>query len=294
MKLPAHDTLRAMLLALASFTLFAFVDVFAKWLGHRYDVAVVLLFCSVTGLSMLVPFILWRRGLAGFVPRQPLKLHICRAIQTTLNGFLIIKALQYIPLADYYGIVFAAPLVTAAMAVFFFREHVGWHRWGAIVVGLAGIWIVVAPSWHGFNAGLLAALCVPFTLAANAMFLRKIGRDEYPALFPFYSLLGLLAFNLPAVIVTGAALPAPGHLWIFLPYALCVLLAIALLGRAYAISPLSSSVAPLQYTTLLWGCLFGTFLFHETPSWNTWAGAAVIVAAGLYLFHRERIHAKAV
>ena len=291
-KLLRHDSFKAIAMALASFFLFAIVDVFAKWMGQHYAVPVVLLCCGVAGLAMVVPYILWRKGWRGFIPRRPLRLHIARAVQTTINGYLIVTALQYVPLADFYGIVFSTPFITAIASVIFFGERVGWHRWGAIALGFFGIWVIVAPSYHEFNIGTAAALCVPFTLAANAVFLRKIGRDEYPALFPFYSFLGILALNGPLTFMMDAPLPAVQDLWLFIPYAAAVVFAIVMLGRAYAIAPLAATVAPLQYTSMLWGCLFGSFVFDDHVTWNTWAGAAVIVVAGLYLLHRERIHAR--
>lgn len=284
------DTFKAMALGLASFFLFSIVDVFAKWMGRQYPVSSVLLCVAAAGLFMLVPFILWHLGWRGFIPRRPFRLHLARAVQTTVNGFLIVTALRYVPLADYYGIVFAAPFMTAIAAIIFFREKVGPHRWSAIAIGFAGIWVIVAPSYHEFNIGTAAALCVPFTLAANAVFLRKIGRDEYPPMFPFYSFIGLIAFNLPVVILGGGHLPAANHLWLFIPYAASVLLAIMLLGRAFAVAPVTAAVAPLQYTSMLWGCLFGSFFFDDPVTWNTWAGAAIVIVAGLYLLHRERLH----
>lgn len=284
-----HDSLKASFMGLAAFFLFAIVDVFAKWMGQRYPVPVVLLTCALTALAMLVPFILWHKGWRGFVPRRPIRLHILRAVQTTLNGALIVTALKYIPLADFYGIVFAAPFITAIASIMFFGERIGRHRWSAIAAGFFGIWVIVAPSYHEFNIGTAAALCVPVTLAANAVLLRKIGRDEYPALFPFYSFIGLVAFNLPIAFFSGMEPPAAQHLWLFVPYAAAVVVAIALLGRAFAIAPVTAAVAPLQYSSMLWGCLFGSFFFHEDVTWNTWAGAAVIIAAGLYLLRREQL-----
>ncbi|MBI4032044.1 MAG: DMT family transporter [Proteobacteria bacterium] len=287
------DTRNAIFFALAAFLLFAVVDIFAKWLGQRYPVPSVLLCVAVVGLCMLVPFILWQKGRCGFIPRRPLRLHVMRAAQTTLNAFLVVTALSYIPLADYYGIVFAAPFIAAIASIFFFGDRVGRHRWSAIALGFLGILVIIAPSYHEFNIGTAAALCVPLTLAANAVLLRKIGKDEYPALFPFYSFIGLLAFNLPVTLMSGMELPAAQHLWVFVPYAAAVVLAIALLGRAFAIAPVTAAVAPLQYSSMLWGCLFGSFFFHEEATWNTWAGAAIIIAAGLYLLHRERLAVRA-
>lgn len=284
------DTFKAVALGLASFFLFSIVDVFAKWMGQQYAVPAVLSCVAVAGLCMLVPFIVWHKGWRGFIPRRPLWLHLARAVQTTLNGFLIVTALRNIPLADYYGIVFSAPFITALASIIFFGERVGPHRWAAIAAGFMGIWVIVAPSYHEFTVGTAAALCVPFTLAANAVFLRKIGRDEYPPLFPFYSFIGLAAFNLPVVMAGAGPVPAAHHLWLFIPYAASVLIAIMLLGRAFAIAPVTAVVAPLQYTSMLWGGLFGSFFFDDPVTWNTWAGAGIVIAAGLYFLHRERLH----
>jgi len=283
-----YDSIKAVFLALGGFFLFSIVDVFAKWMGQYYSASAILLLCAITGLAMLLPFILWHKGWRGLIPRRPLKYHLWRAVQTAANGLLIVTALKYIPLADYYGIVFATPFVTAIFSVFFFKDHVGWHRWLAIAVGFVGVWVIVSPSYHDFNIGTVMALFVPVTLAINAMLLRKIGKDEYPLMFPLYSFLGLLVFNLPVVFLTGAALPALVHLPLYIPYTAAIIFAIALLGRAFAIAPVTSTVAPLQYSSMLWGTLFGYFFFHELPTWNTWVGAAVIIGAGLYLVHRER------
>jgi drug/metabolite transporter (DMT)-like permease len=61
-----------------------------------------------------------------------------------------------------------------------------------------------------------------------------------------------------------------------------------LFARAFAIAPVSA-LAPYEYTTLLWGGMLGFLIWSEVPSWLTLCGAALVIAAGLYNLHRERV-----
>ena len=69
------------------------------------------------------------------------------------------------------------------------------------------------------------------------------------------------------------------------------LVAIVAVNRSLRLAP-ASVVVPYQYTMIIWAALFGYFVFGEVPSWHVVAGAAIIVAAGLYIFFREQIVAE--
>ena len=47
-------------------------------------------------------------------------------------------------------------------------------------------------------------------------------------------------------------------------------------------------MVPYQYTTIVWAVLFGYLVFGDVPDGAMIVGAAIIIAAGLFIFIREQ------
>jgi drug/metabolite transporter (DMT)-like permease len=98
--------------------------------------------------------------------------------------------------------------------------------------------------------------------------------------------------HLPAGLLLWAFVPIPGVSWA----AVGALVAVGLVNgvahwlqsRAFALAPVGA-LAAYEYTALLWGALVGWLLFAELPTRDALAGAAIVIAAGLYNLHREQV-----
>lgn len=197
------------------------------------------------------------------------------------------------PLADSYAVTAAAPLLMTLLAIPLLGEKVGWRRWTSTAVGFAGVLVMLQPGgalWRWEAAMLLGG--VGF-LALTRIWTRLLTRTDSPATIAFW----LLLAHIPVGLLLLPFFPPPR----LLPDAPTVL-ALVFLGlangaahflfaRAFAIAPVSV-LAPFEYTTLVWGLVLGLLIWGEFPAAATLAGAGIVIAAGLYNLHRERVRAR--
>lgn len=283
---PQQNRLAGIALRLCAATCFAVMAAFIK-LGHRHGVSTVELgfYRFAFGLPPLILWIAWSRNWTAWRTARPLA-HLWRAaigLTTMLLGF---AALFYLPLAEATTIGFAAPLFAVMLSALLLKEPVGRHRWSAVVIGFAGVLIVTRPdSAHLPAIGLALALAAAFGSGIVTITLRQIGRTEGTQT-------SVLWFTGLATLALGTTLPfhGTGHD----PWTWAILFGLGLsggLGQIFLTSSLRyapvSVVVPFDYAQILWAALLGWLIFADHAPATTWAGAAVIVASGLYTVHRE-------
>jgi drug/metabolite transporter (DMT)-like permease len=196
--------------------------------------------------------------------------------------------IKTVPLATATTIMFLSPILVTVLSIPLLGEKVGVRRWAGVIVGFIGATVVVRP-WEtglgGLGTGVLYLLVAAFTNANYQIVTRRVRRDD-----PMTSLLYTAAAG---AVVTSALVPwywsSPSafHWLLFIASGLFGGLGHLCLIRAFRVAP-ASSVVPFSYSSLVWATLFGVVIFHEFPGYWTWAGAALIIASGLYIFHRER------
>jgi drug/metabolite transporter (DMT)-like permease len=278
-----------LLFAVAAFALYSSMDATAKLLSLHYPLPMIL--AGTTGFALLPIGWMAKRngGWPALRTRRPM-LHATRAVLVLLNIGCAFTSYRLLPLADAYAIAFSAPFFLTIGSTLFLGEPVGWRRWCAIVVGFAGVLIALKPGEEALGVGALAAIGSALSYSAQALVMRYMRRSEtrestifYPSLFIFS--------------VTGVA---AGESWLSLRavdvplFALCgtlngaaqICFATALRGAPAA------SVAPFQYTQMLWGTLFGLALFGDVPPQSVALGGAVVVGSGLYVLHRETMRGR--
>jgi drug/metabolite transporter (DMT)-like permease len=283
------SNLRGVLSMLGAVLLFSVMDSCMKLLAPHYPAMQVTALRGLCSLPLVCAWVLLGGG-----PRQLLRvrwsLHLLRGVLAVLMLAAFVFALKYMPLAEAYALFFIAPLLITALAVPLLGEQVGWRRWCAIAVGLAGTVVVLRPSGAGMvSIGGLAVLGAALAYAVSAIAVRVLGRSDSTQSMVFWLLLML------SVFATAAAWPhwvplQRGH-WIVL----AVLGVTGALGQwgiteAFRRSP-ASVIAPLEYTALGWGLGLDWLLWDTRPDRTMLVGAAIIVLAGLYLLQRERVAA---
>lgn len=270
-------------LMLAGVGMFSFNDALGKYLVGTFSVGQLMLFRAIVALTLIAPFIWRARAEFRTIPRPGLQL-----LRVTLSAGEVAAffwATIYLPLADVITYYLAAPIFVTAMSAAFLGEHVGWRRWSAVAVGFAGVLIALNPSTQTMTWPALIALAGSFGFAALMVvtrFLRGTS-DVMLASSQFGSSLLLGAVLAPF----GWVMPAPGDLGLFAIAAIISLAALLAVNRSLKLAP-ASVVVPYQYTMIIWAGLFGWLIFGDVPSANIVLGSSVIVAAGLYIFLRER------
>ncbi|MGY0799505.1 DMT family transporter [Lysobacter sp. A286] len=283
--------LPAPLMMLVAVAAFALMDAGLKQLAGIYPAMQV---ASLRGASSL-PFILvWVLATTGLAPllRVRWSLHLLRgAIGITMMASFAF-ALRSLPLTTAYSIFFVAPLLITALSVPILGEHVGPRRWTAIAIGLVGMLVLLRPSGEGMLSwAALAVLFAATGYAVSAITVRVLARTDSSA--------SMIVWLLVMLALGAGALAWPD--WV--PLRLedgWVILGVGMAGAIgqYAITEAfrtgsASLLAPLEYTALVWGVLLDVSIWGVLPDAVTWLGAGIIVASGLYMLRRERVHAEA-
>jgi drug/metabolite transporter (DMT)-like permease len=237
------------------------------------------------GLPPLLIWIAWSRNFGAWRTAVPFA-HLGRAALGLGTMALAFTALSYLPLAESATIGFVAPLFAVLLSALILGEHVGPHRWAAVVAGFTGVLIVMQPQGNALPAlGLLFALAAAFGVGCVTITIRQIGRTESTQTT-------VLWFTLSSMLVTGALLPFFGQ--VHGPRVWAILLALGFFGgvaqllltASLRFAPVSV-IAPFDYSHLLWAVLLGWMIWDTDPPSTTWLGAAVIIASGLYTLYRE-------
>lgn len=276
---------RGILIGLLAYAAFSCADSVVKGLGGKLPVFEIAFFATLFSLISL-PFARpageqWRHILRM---RRP-GLVALRAASGTMAGILGVVAFTSLPLAEAYALIFLAPLFVTMLSIPFLGERVGWRRASAIVIGFAGILLVVRPGFRELLPGHWAAAGVALCGATTIIVLRALGPTEQRitlmgvALFATLIVSGtLMAFGFrvpqPADVVwlaVAGALGGAGHI---------------LLMAALRAAP-ATRIAPSQYTQIVWAMLLGSLFFGEFPDALALAGIALVCLAGLFTFARE-------
>ncbi len=218
--------------------------------------------------------------------------HVRRAAYGITGMFFVYGAVILLPLAEATAISFTAPFFAVLLSVVLFRETVGRYRWGAVVLGFAGVLVLTQPGFGLGGAGLVdpfgaaIALIAAFLVALISFQIQDLNTTEAPwsIVFWFVALTTpLTALALPFVIA-----PHPLEVWgIIVAMALCGALAQILLTTSLRFGS-AGVILLMDYTSLLWATYYGWQVFDRTPPASLWLGAPLIIAAGLLIAWRER------
>jgi drug/metabolite transporter (DMT)-like permease len=212
--------------------------------------------------------------------------HVWRAMVGLSTMVTAFSALAYLPLAESTTIGFAAPLFAVLLSALVLKETVGPHRWSAVALGLVGVLLVMRPEGRDLPAvGLALATLSAFGVGLVTITIRQIGRTEHPQTT-------VLWFSLLSMLTLSAFLPFYAQLHDMRTWGILLALGgFGGFGQIFLTTSLRyapvSVVVPFDYTQLLWSVWLGVLIFGDAPPSTTWAGAAVIVASGLYTLYRE-------
>jgi drug/metabolite transporter (DMT)-like permease len=282
----AGASLRAILLTIATVVGFAVMNGTNKYLTQDYPVAqVVWARFFFAGLGILL-VALWRPGWrALFRTRRP-GIQALRSLLMISSTVLFIGALSLLPLAEVEAINFAAPLFVVALSAPLLKERVPASIWIAVVVGFAGVLVIIRPGAGVFAWAALMPLGVAFLYAVFQLVTRRLGGVDGAMTSLFYS--GLLG-----MVATTLAMP---FVWRSPDLQGWLLMALAgslgagshfLLIKALELAP-AALLQPFTYAQLVAAVLIGYAVFDAVPDLWTWIGSAIVAASGLYVLARQR------
>jgi drug/metabolite transporter (DMT)-like permease len=270
-------------LMLLSISMFSFGDALGKFLVGTYAVGQLLWLRACAALLVLSP-VIWRNR-AQFRHLERPWLQLFRVVLSTLEVAAFFLATVYLPLADVVTYYLAGPVFVTALSALVLREHVGWRRWCAVLVGFCGVVIALRPSAQTFSLPALIALGGSFSFSVLMLITRSL-RATPDVVMASSQFVG--TFLLGAVMAPfGWVTPTYGSLVLFATAGLISVTALFCVNRSLKLAP-ASVVVPYQYTMIVWAVMFGFIVFGDVPQPATIAGAVIIIGAGLYIFLRER------
>jgi drug/metabolite transporter (DMT)-like permease len=294
-KADATDVVKAVLLKIASALIFTVMAALVRYLGEGYPVGQLVFFRSAFALLPVVVIYAWRGELEAAVRTGRPFGHIGRGLTAIGGMFCNFASLARLPIVDATAISFAAPLITVAMSALVLKERVRLYRWSAVIVGFAGVLVMLSPhldfagAGGATTSGAIGALCGvagAFFNAGSTVQTRRLTKSETTSSIVFYfSLICMFAGLCTAPF--GWIAPSWVELLALMAVGICGGLAHILLTESYRSAP-ASLVAPFDYTSMLWALVLGYVVFNELPTALVFLGAAIIAAAGLFVIWRER------
>lgn len=269
-------------------------DAIAKLLGDRIPIAQLVFFRFAIQVAVLAP-LMFLTGRTWKMPRPVLALAALRTVMHIVGIAMMVTAVRYLPLADAVAIAFIMPFLILILGKLLLNEEVGIRRLAACAVGFAGTLMVVQPAFQTFGWPALLPLGVAVNFSLFMVATRRMARDIDAISLQAVS--GLMAVGAvgPVLLLTpaGAAVELG---WVGFPEGTTgLLLGIGLIGTfAHLLMTWSlryapgATLAPMQYLELPFATALGFVLFDELPNPLATVGICVIMAAGLFIFMRER------
>jgi len=243
---------------------------------------------SFFGLIFLAPW-LFRFGLKSYRTTR-LRVHMVRSMFHVCASLAFFFALTIAPFAELTALYFISPVFVTIMAVVFFREIVGLRRWAAVLIGFAGMLIILRPGLAVLEFGSILAVTSAVLGAGSSVITKELSRTESVVTITAYSMTFMSLFLLiPAVFVWEwpSLTVLPWLIMIGVSGGLANFLFTSSLKAAEI-----SVITPLSFLQLIWAATMGFFFFGEVPEIFVWIGGLMIFAATTFLAIREHAVAK--
>ncbi|EWY40217.1 DMT transporter permease [Skermanella stibiiresistens SB22] len=278
------DNRHGILCMVLGMSLFTLNDAIGKWLVEIYPVPMILAVRGAASMLILAPLIIRAGPVKVFRVAKPLA-HLTRVVLIALEVALFFLSVRALPLADVMTIYMAAPLFVTALSVPLLGEKVGARRWSAVGVGFVGVLLVLRPTGDVISWGAMAALAGSLTFAFTLILTRSLRGT---------GALSMVSLQTLGIGLAGAAVapfvwipPTPVHLALLAVLGVVAVVGHVLINRSLAVSP-AAVVVPYQYSSLVWAMALGWLVWNDVPDAWVLSGAALIIASGLFVFHREQ------
>jgi len=272
---------------LIGYLCFTVIDSCAKWLSGNGMPTTEVVFVRYAGQFILVSALFLPTRRTELLRTRSWKLEVLRGLcllgSTVFNFF----AITYLPLTVTASIAFTMPLILCALSIPLLGEQVGWRRWLAIIVGFAGVLVIIRPGTAAFHPAMLLSLCGAFFTALYFLLTRKLAGVDSTTTQQFYAAF-VATLCIAPFAFGGWIWPADPAGW----FAFAMIGAAALIGHqflttAHRFAP-ASVLAPFGYFQIIFMTLSSWLIFNQPPDVWVFVGAPIVIASGLYIWLRER------
>lgn len=280
-----------MLMMIIAMLMLPAIDAIAKWLAGSVSSGQVTWSRFLFQIILMSPLLLRTRG-PWFTPA--LYLHAARGAMIAFATLFFFSGLAYLPLADAIAIFFIEPLLVTLLSAVFFKEVIHWRRMSAISLGFIGAMIIIRPTFSEVGFAALYPVAAACCFSTYILLTRKLVRNEDPIRLQFFA--GVFGFLVMAIaLVFGSAneisiltavWPTTNEWLLLATLGLIATGCHLLVTYAYRLASIGI-LAPFQYVEIIGATILGLIIFDEFPDPITWFGVSIIVASGMYVFHRE-------
>ena len=295
---------KGIILILLAMMVFSVQDSLMKYIYSFVSLYEVYLVRTLVSLVIMLLFLKLTKKPIVFKTQYPL-LTFCRVILFFFGFSSFYISLTVMPLATATALFFVTPFLITIFANLFLKEHIGPRRWGAVIIGFIGVYIVLNPDFRNFDYLSLTPILCAFCYSLSMIIIKKTSEKDsvYTQTFTFYFGAIIISSIFYFFIGDGQYNTSnhPASQFIFrewfenLEVSMLLMIftgftasaAFLLLFTAYSIAS-PAVVSPFEYSILLWSSLSGWIFFDEMLSLRTFVGIFIIVASGIYIFIREK------
>ncbi|MEO0799917.1 MAG: DMT family transporter [Pseudomonadota bacterium] len=290
-----HPNVRSMLLMVFAMGVFVLNDTLTKTVSARLETGQIIVIRGVICTIIMLPIALSLYSVQRIFTCYSRAL-LVRNLAEMGAVIIFLSALFQLPIANVTAILQVLPLAMTAAAAVVLKEHVGWRRWTAAGVGLVGVLFIIRPGTADFSWWYLAVLFSVILITARDLATRFIAPSTPTVVVTLLTAICVTGAGLMLSAYEALTLPTTASAWVVPELgdlgrltlaAILVLVGYATLIEAWRTGEISAT-APFRYSVVLWAILFGYLLLGEVPKFWTLFGSAIVVAAGLYTFMRER------
>ena len=274
-----------MMAAMAGFTL---NDTAMKFVTETLPLYQTIFLRGVLTVAALALIGMAQGGLRLRFSRADLRVLGWRTVGEILATLLFLTALMHMPIADLSAIMQSLPLAVTLAAALWFGESIGWRRLVAILLGFAGVMLIIRPGGDSFGIWSVLGVGAVLSVVLRDMATKRFSREVSSVAVSFYAGLSVLIMGAVMIPFDGWKTPTAAEFGGITLAALALIagyLAVVMTMRVGEVAV----VAPFRYTSLLWAVALGYVVFGELPDAWTLAGSALVVGSGVYAFYRERV-----
>jgi drug/metabolite transporter (DMT)-like permease len=280
------NNLRGILLMVAAMAGFSVEDALIKAAAASVPVGQILMLLGIGG-GVIFGTLARLQGARLLTPVVFSRPVLLRNAAEMLGTMTFVNAIALLPLSTVTAILQATPLAVTLGAALFLGAEVGWRRWTAILLGFAGVLIIVRPGAEGVEAGALLAVAGVFFLAARDLATRATPASVPSTVIATYGFASVIPAGAILLAFSGGAMMPEPRAGLLIAAALVIgVFAYYAIIAAMRVGEIAV-VTPFRYTRLLFAVGIGMAVFGERPDALTYLGAALVIGSGLYTLLRE-------
>ncbi|MGD9846496.1 MAG: DMT family transporter [Variibacter sp.] len=271
---------------LVSCLLLTLNDAATKLLTSSHPVSEIVFMRGAVGVALLLAVTAGQRRLPALRPHD-MRFQLYRAGLFVITTTLYTVSLLLLPLPIVTAISFVSPIIMTALAGPLLGEHAGWRRWLAVVVGFAGVALIINPGANEWGWAALVPLACAATVALRDITTRQLAVRETMHSILFITASVTTLAGLSAAPLGGWTFPILADWFLFLFVGASQLAGHFFAVWAFRLSP-AVVLAPFKYSMIIWSLALAFLIWNELPTVTMFCGAAIVISSGLYIFNKER------